>query len=67
MQMSLGGLAGAAGAAGSGGPAAAAGVGGTITIDFKSYGPVPPVVAPPAGEVFDMSDMLKSGAAAPGN
>ena len=66
MQMSLGGLAGAAaGAAGSTG--AAAGIGGSITIDFKSYSPVPAVVAPPAGEVFDMSDMLKGGAAAPGN
>jgi hypothetical protein len=57
MQMSLSGL------AGSGGSAAAAGIGGSITIDFKSYGPVPAVVAPPASEVFDMSAMLKGGAA----
>ena len=40
-----------------------AGIGGSITIDFKSYGAVPPVVAPPASEVFDMSEMLKNGAA----
>ncbi|HEY7953442.1 MAG TPA: hypothetical protein VID70_10690 [Solirubrobacteraceae bacterium] len=57
MQMSLTGLIGAAASP------AASGVGGAITIDFKSYGPVPEVVAPPASEVFDMSAMLKSGAA----
>jgi hypothetical protein len=61
MQMSLSGLAGASG------PAAAAGIGGSITIDFTSYGPVPAVVAPPASEVFDMSEMLKNGAADPGS
>jgi hypothetical protein len=55
MQMSLSGLAGSTGAS--------AGSGGSITIDFKSYGPVPPIVAPPASEVFDASDMLKNGAA----
>jgi len=57
MQMSLSGLAGASGPA----AAAAAGIGGSITIDFKSYGAVPAVVAPPASEVFDMSEMLKAG------
>ncbi|HXN54870.1 MAG TPA: hypothetical protein VN874_01275 [Myxococcales bacterium] len=61
MQMSLSGL------AGSSGPAVAAGIGGSITIDFTSYGPVPAVVAPPASEVFDMSGMLKNGAAGLGN
>src|SRR3984893_17197425 len=57
MQMSLSGLAGASGPA----AAAAAGIGGSITIDFKSYGAGPAVVAPPASEVFDMSKMLKAG------
>ena len=38
-----------------GGVAGAAGVGGTTTIDFTNYGPVPPIVPPPAGEVFDAS------------
>lgn len=57
MQMSLTGLIGAAASP------AAGGVGGAITIDFTSYGPVPEVVAPPASEVFDMSAMLKNGAA----
>jgi hypothetical protein len=36
------------------GPLATAG----LTIDFKSYGPVPPVVAPPAGEVFDATSAV---------
>jgi hypothetical protein len=26
---------------------------GTITVDFTSYGPVPPITAPPASQVFD--------------
>ncbi len=32
---------------------AAAGISANITLAFKSYGPVPPVTPPPAGEVFD--------------
>jgi hypothetical protein len=59
MQMSLSGLAGATGPT--------AGLGGSITIDFTSYGPVPAIVPPPAGQVFDMSQMLKNGAAGLGN
>src|SRR5262249_12111276 len=31
---------------------------GLVTIDFTSYGPVPPVVPPPASEVFDASSEL---------
>jgi hypothetical protein len=38
----------------------AAGVSASITIDFKSYGPVPAVVAPPAGEVFDATSAVGS-------
>jgi hypothetical protein len=41
------------GASGAGTPP----VGGTVTIDYTSYGPVPPVVPPPAGEVFDVSSL----------
>jgi len=55
MQMSLGGSAGAA--------AGVAGVSGSITIDFKSYGAVPPIVPPPASQVFDASELIKNGAA----
>ncbi len=32
---------------------AAAGVSANVTIAYKSYGPVPPVTPPPAGEVFE--------------
>lgn len=32
---------------------AAAGLSANVTIAFKSYGPVPPVTPPPAGEVFE--------------
>ncbi|MGH2854315.1 MAG: hypothetical protein ACRDLF_09020 [Solirubrobacteraceae bacterium] len=46
-----------------GAPGAATGVSSTITIDFTSYGPVPPVVPPPAGEVFDASAMAAAGIA----
>jgi hypothetical protein len=28
-----------------------------VTIDFTKYGPVPQVVAPPEGEVFDASSL----------
>jgi hypothetical protein len=39
-------------AIGAGAPAGAP-VSGTITIDYKSFGAIPPIVAPPASEVFD--------------
>ncbi len=42
---------------------AATGVSGTVTIDFTSYGPVPPVVPPPAGEVFDATSLATAGVA----
>jgi hypothetical protein len=42
---------------------AASGVSGTVTIDFTSYGPVPPVVPPPAGEVFDAISLATAGVA----
>ncbi|MFI5009189.1 MAG: hypothetical protein ACHQDY_02830 [Solirubrobacterales bacterium] len=44
-----------------GGAGATAGLSATITIDFKSYGAVPPVVPPPAGEVFDATSTAISG------
>jgi hypothetical protein len=40
---------------------AAAGVSGTITMDFSSYGSVPPIVPPPASEVFDASSIAAAG------
>jgi hypothetical protein len=42
-------------------------VSGTVTIDYTAYGPVPPVVPPPAGEVFDASSLaaLAGGAHTP--
>jgi hypothetical protein len=52
MQMSFTALGGTAGSA-AGAAAGAAGLSVSVTIDFKSYGAVAPVVAPPAGEVFD--------------
>jgi hypothetical protein len=36
-------------------------ISGTITIDFTSYGPVPPIVPPPASEVFDASALAGAG------
>lgn len=50
-------------AAAAGGAAGAAGGSGTITIDFTSYGPVPPVLPPPAGEVFDATSLATAGIA----
>jgi len=44
-----------------GGAGAAAGLSATITIDFKSYGAVPPVTPPPAGEVFDATSAATAG------
>jgi hypothetical protein len=35
-------------------------VSGTVTVDYTAYGPVPPVVPPPAGEVFDASSLAAS-------
>ena len=66
IQLSFGGLgAGAGGTGTASGVAGAAAVSGAITIDFKSYGPVPPIVSPPAGQVFDASALaaakIKSG------
>jgi hypothetical protein len=40
---------------------AAAGLSANITIAFKSYGPVPPVTPPPAGEVFDATSAATAG------
>ena len=37
--------------------------GGTVTIDFTSYGSVPPIVAPPSSQVFDASSMAAAGIA----
>jgi hypothetical protein len=34
---------------------------GTVTIDFTSYGPIPPIVVPPASEVFDISSLAGAG------
>ena len=48
MQMSLGSSASTASAAG-------LSFSGTVTIEFTKYGPIPPIVAPPASEVFDFS------------
>jgi hypothetical protein len=56
MQLAIDGL-GAGGAAG----AAASSVSMSITIDFKSYGPGPAIVAPPASQVFDASALAASG------
>ena len=55
--MSLGG--GGAGSA-TGTPAFA----GTVTIDYTSYGPIPPITAPPAEQVFDLTSLATSGIAA---
>jgi hypothetical protein len=38
-----------------------AGLSGTITVDFTSFGPVPPVSAPPANEVFDATSAGSAG------
>ncbi len=68
-QLLLGAAAGANGGAGSGSGStangaasgAAAEVSGTITIDFLSFGAVPPVVAPAANEVFDATAATTGG------
>jgi hypothetical protein len=36
-------------------------IGATVTIDFTSYGPVPPIVPPPAGAVYDMTGTALGG------
>jgi hypothetical protein len=51
--MSLGGGADSA----TGAPAFA----GTVTIDYTSYGPIPPITAPPAEQVFDLTSLATSG------
>jgi hypothetical protein len=62
MQMSFGGSAASTGApAGIGGAASAAGISGSITIDYKSYGAVPAIVPPPASQVFDASSLAAGG------
>jgi hypothetical protein len=60
MQLSI-----AAGApAGTAGGVAGTPVGdGTITIDFTSYGSVPPIVPPPSSQVFDASSLVAAGVA----
>jgi len=49
--------------ASSGVTGAATGVSGTVTMDFTSYGPTPPIVAPPASEVFDATSLATAGIA----
>jgi hypothetical protein len=44
-----------------GGAGTAAGISANITVAFKSYGPVPPVTPPPAGEVFDATSAAAAG------
>jgi hypothetical protein len=51
-------------------PAGSAGTAGTsqsfsgaITIDLTSYGPVPPIVAPPSSQVLDASALATGGLA----
>jgi hypothetical protein len=56
IEMSFGGAGTAAGAAG-----AVAGFSANITVAFKSYGPVPPVVPPAASEVFDATSAAAAG------
>jgi hypothetical protein len=50
MQLSIGG-----GSTGTNGTSPLASVSGTLTLDLTSYGPVPPIVPPPASQVFDAS------------
>jgi hypothetical protein len=56
LQMSIG-----AGVPAVGAGTAGVNVGGTITMDFTSYGPVPPIVAPPASAVYDMTGAALGG------
>jgi hypothetical protein len=44
-----------------GSPAASGAVNGTVTVDFLSYGPVPPIVAPPASQTFDATALAGAG------
>jgi hypothetical protein len=46
------------------GGGSAASMSGMVTIDYTSYGPVPPVVPPAAGEVLDESSLAAAGLAA---
>jgi hypothetical protein len=51
-----------AGETGTGASGAATGLSGTVTVDFLSFGTVPPVAAPPASEVFDATALTTAGA-----
>ena len=46
-----------------GGVAGAAALSSMITIDFTSYGHIPPIVAPPSSQVFDAGAMISAGIA----
>ncbi len=47
----------------SGGVTGTASVSSTTTMDFTSYGPIPPIVPPPSSEVFDASALAAAGIA----
>jgi hypothetical protein len=49
--------------AGASGGVTGATVSGTTTMDFTSYGPIPAIVPPPAGEVFDATSLAAAGLA----
>jgi hypothetical protein len=49
------------GASGSATGATSASVSGTTTMNFTSYGPIPAIVPPPSGEVFDASSLAAGG------
>jgi hypothetical protein len=53
--------AGVAGATEGQGTTGSGALGATITVDFTSYGEVPPVVPPPAAEVFDATALEHAG------
>jgi hypothetical protein len=50
-----------AGAGSSGASSAIPGLSGTVTVEFTNFGPVPPVTAPPANEVFDATNLGSAG------
>jgi hypothetical protein len=47
----------------SGSTTGAASASGTTTMNFADYGPIPPIVPPPAGEVFDATSLASAGLA----
>ncbi len=53
--------AGVPGSTGSSLAGAATDVAGTITIDFTSYGHIPPILPPPSSQVFDASTLAAAG------